>query len=172
VQHPHGEATARHYRNVLGHFATGVTVVTALDHDGAPVGMTVNSFTSVSLDPPLVLFCIGDRSSSWPAIRAAGHVGVNILGYADRPVCARMATPSGPDRFRDVTWSSSPGGAPIHAGAVAWLDGTVHAAHPAGDHTIVVVCVHHYDTHNESPPLVFLRGNYGTFTTGQEDRAD
>lgn len=152
------------YRQVLGHFATGVTVVTAVERGrGRPLGMTVNSFTSVSLEPPLILFCVRKGSSSWPAMRAAGSLGVNILGYADRSICAQMAAPGSRERFRDVAWTRSPGGAPILPEAVAWLDGAVHTEHPCGDHVIVVVEVHHYDARSEAAPLVFLRGRYGRF---------
>lgn len=157
-------AGARQYRQVLGHFATGVTVVTALEPGrGRPLGMTVNSFTSVSLEPPLVLFCVQECSSTWPTMRAAGRLAVNILGYADRSVSTQMAAPGERDRFRNVAWAPSPAGAPVIPGAVAWLDGEVYAEHACGDHRIVIVEVRHFDAPSDAPPLVFLRGRYGWF---------
>lgn len=158
-------AGARRFRHVLGHFATGVTVLTALEPgSGRPLGITVNSFTSVSLEPPLVLFCVSESSSTWPAMHAAGCLAVNILGHADRSMCTQMAAPGSRDRFRGVAWTPSPGGAPVLPGAVAWLDGGVYAEHACGDHLIVVVEVWHYDAPSDAPPLVFLRGRYGRFT--------
>jgi 3-hydroxy-9,10-secoandrosta-1,3,5(10)-triene-9,17-dione monooxygenase reductase component len=152
------------YRRVLGHFATGVTVVTAVERQTArPMGIAVNSFTSVSLDPPLACFCIGNSSTSWPSIRAAPSLCVNILGHGQRGVCVQMASVDNGDKFRGVPWTSSPGGSPILAGAVAWLDGRIRSEYPAGDHTIVVVEVVHFAEESDAPPLVFLRGQYGRF---------
>ncbi|MGC4806550.1 flavin reductase family protein [Micromonospora sp. DT233] len=151
------------FRHVLGHFATGVTTVTALDpRSGRPVGLTVNSFTSVSLRPPLVSFCVRRDSRSWPLMRVAERLCVNILGVEQQAVCERMAGP-GADRFRDLDWALSPGGAPVLADVVAWVEGTVDAEHDAGDHVIVVLRVHHLHGRTDGQPLLFLRGRYGRF---------
>jgi len=155
---------ADEFRRVLGHFATGVTTVTALDPaTGRPLGLTVNSFVSVSLRPPLVSFCVRDASSTWPALRRAGSLCINILGADQSDICARMAA-KGPERFEGLDWSPSPSGAPVLAGVVAWIEGTVEAEHPAGDHAIVVVRVRHMRENEHPRPLVFLRGEYGRFT--------
>ncbi|WP_306215212.1 flavin reductase family protein [Actinoplanes sp. RD1] len=151
------------FRRVLGHFATGVTTVTGVDPvTGRPQGLTVNSFASVSLDPPLVSFCVRSASSTWPALRRAARLCVNILGAGQRDICGRMAA-GGADRFHGLDWSLSPGGAPVLAGVVAWLEGTVEAEHEAGDHAIVVVRVRHLHEGGDVHPMVFLRGEYGHF---------
>ena len=151
------------FRRVLGHFATGVTTVTAFDpRTQRPSGLTVNSFVSVSLHPPLVSFCVRSISSSWPALRAADRLCINILGFDQQGICARMAS-ADDDRFRGLDWALSPGGAPALAGVVAWLEGSVEAEHEAGDHVIVVVRVHHLHERIGTRPLVFLRGEYGRF---------
>ncbi len=156
--------TSDRLRYVLGHFATGVTLVTAHGADG-PVGMAVNSFTSVSLDPPLVLFCPARTSSTWPAIRDAGRFCINVMGseHAEftRRFCQRPA-----DRFADIGWADRPSG-PALDSAVAWIECEVREEHEAGDHTIVVAHVSGIDVADEVDPLVFFRGSYGTFHTPQ-----
>ncbi|WP_434090068.1 flavin reductase family protein [Micromonospora carbonacea] len=152
-----------HFRYVLGHFATGVTTVTALDPASRrPVGLTVNSFASVSLRPPLVSFCVSRDSGSWPVMRTADRLCVNILGVEQRAVCERMAAPR-VDRFQGLDWELSPGGAPVLAGVVAWVEGAVEAEHDAGDHVIVVLRVHHLHGQPDGQPLLFLGGRYGRF---------
>ncbi len=149
------------YRQVLGHFATGVTVVTGMDA-GHPVGLAVNSFTSVSIAPPLVAFCVSIRSSTWPRLRPFAVFCVNILAD-DQEHVSRAFAAHGPDRFEGIGWRPSPAGAPILAGALAWLDCTVDAEHPAGDHDIVVGRVRALGVEHEGGPLVFYRGGYGRF---------
>ncbi len=149
------------FRQVLGHFATGVTVVTGID-DGRPVGLAVNSFTSVSLQPPLVAFCVGRRSVTWPALRGAGTFCVNILA-ADQEAVSRAFAARGPDRFQGVGWRPAPSGAPILTGVLGWVDCTVEAEHDAGDHVIVVGRARALDVEHEGSPLVFYRGGYGRF---------
>jgi 3-hydroxy-9,10-secoandrosta-1,3,5(10)-triene-9,17-dione monooxygenase reductase component len=149
------------YRQVLGHFATGVTVVTGTDA-GHPVGLAVNSFTSVSLAPPLVAFCVSGRSSTWPRLRGSGQFCVNILAE-DQEALSRAFAAHGSDRFQGVGWRRSPAGDPILDGALAWLDCTVHAEHGAGDHDIVVGRVQALSVEHEGRPLVFYRGGYGRF---------
>jgi 3-hydroxy-9,10-secoandrosta-1,3,5(10)-triene-9,17-dione monooxygenase reductase component len=152
--------TAR-FRQVLGHFATGVTIVTTAD-DGVPAGLSVNSFTSVSLEPPLVAFCVARTSSTWPRIRAVGAFCVNILSDDQEDLCRVFATRS-PEKFRGVGWRPAESGAPIIAGSLAWLDCAVESEHEAGDHIIVVGRARELGVAREGRPLVFYRGGYGRF---------
>jgi flavin reductase (DIM6/NTAB) family NADH-FMN oxidoreductase RutF len=149
------------FRQVLGHFATGVTVVTCMAGD-RPVGLAVNSFTSVSLDPPLVAFCVSTTSTTWPRLRAIGAFCVNILAEDQEALCRTFAG-HGHDRFLGVGWRPASSGAPILNGTLAWVDCTVEAEHPAGDHLIVVGRVRELDLGREGRPLVFYRGGYGRF---------
>jgi len=151
---------ARQLRDVMSHFATGVVAITGIDPDtGKPVGLAANSFTSVSLDPPLVAFCVARTSSSWPRIRQAGRYVVNILSDAQESVCRSLAARGG-DKFADLTWLPSPAGAPVLDNGLAWLETELEAEHEAGDHVIVVSRVRHIHAGQEAP-LVFYRGRYG-----------
>jgi 3-hydroxy-9,10-secoandrosta-1,3,5(10)-triene-9,17-dione monooxygenase reductase component len=152
---------AAHFRSVLGHYATGVTIITA-EHDGKPYGLAANSFTSVSLDPPLVSFCAAHTSSTWPHIKAAGHFCVNILGAHQEELC-RLFAMSGADKFAGVGYSQAATGAPVIADVIGFLDCMIEAEHEAGDHVIVVGRVHDLDINQEGKPLLFFRGGYGRF---------
>ncbi|GII60547.1 monooxygenase [Sphaerisporangium krabiense] len=153
----------RHFRNVLGRFATGVVAITAMDPaTGEPAGIAVNSFTSVSLDPPLVAFCVAHTSSTWPRLRQAGRVCVNVLADHHEDVSRQLAA-KGTDKFAGLAWTSSPGGHPLIDEALAWIDCSIEAEHPAGDHLIVVARVHDLGTHADRGPLLFFRGSYGRF---------
>jgi 3-hydroxy-9,10-secoandrosta-1,3,5(10)-triene-9,17-dione monooxygenase reductase component len=157
------ELEARRFRTILGHFATGIVAVTAVDTDtGRPAGLAANSFTSVSLDPPLVSFCVAHTSTTWPRLRRAERFCVNILSASQREVSHRLAARGG-DKFAGLEWSESPGGGPVIDGALAWLECSAEAEYPAGDHVIVVARVHHLDRHHDGEPLVFYRGSYGGF---------
>jgi len=147
------------FRAVLGHFATGVTVITAIDDD-APVGMAANSFTSVSLAPPLVLFCAATSSTTWPRIQRAGAFTVNILGSHQEDVSQLFAT-RGADRFGSVGWRIGVGGSPVLDDVLAYLDCKIEAEHEAGDHVIVVGRVLDLGITDGSSPLLFHRGAYG-----------
>jgi flavin reductase (DIM6/NTAB) family NADH-FMN oxidoreductase RutF len=150
------------YRQVLGHFPTGVTVITAGSDEG-PVGLCVGSFTSVSLEPPLVAFCAGDTSTSYPHIEAAGHYCVNILGE-DQEETARVFAGKGDDKFAGIGWHPSPvTGAPVLDGVLAWIDCDIDAVHGAGDHWIVVGRVLDLEIGHEGGPLVFFRGGFGRY---------
>lgn len=149
------------FRQVLGHFATGVTVVTGL-HGGMPVGLSVSSFTSVSLEPALVAFCVSTSSSTWPKLRATGAFCVNILAD-DQEAVSRVFAAHGLDRFQGAGWRPAPSGAPVLTGALAWVDCTIEAEHRAGDHLIVVGGAQELDIAHEGRPLVFYRGGYGRF---------
>lgn len=158
------EAT-RHFRDVLGRFASGVTVVTAMGADG-PVGLTCQSFTSVSLDPPLVLFVPSRTSRSWPWIRAAGTFCVNFLSDGQEELANTMAS-RGADKFAGADFSPSPQtGSPVLAGVLGYVDCLVQDVHEAGDHDVVigrVVDLQLTTTPGEPElPLLFYRGAYAT----------
>ncbi|MEV4176134.1 flavin reductase family protein [Nonomuraea sp. NPDC049709] len=160
---PNGHLDSRRFRQVLGRFATGVVAITAVDPvNGQPCGLAANSFTSVSLNPPLVAFCVAHTSTSWPRVRGAKVITVNVLAENQQAVCAQMAGKGG-DKFAGLEWTGSPGGNPVLEGALAWLDCAVEAEHLAGDHMIVVARVLQLDTHADGGPLVFFRGGYGGF---------
>lgn len=144
------------FRRVLGHFVTGVTVVTGA-HRGDPAGFTCQSFSSVSLDPPLVLLCPGRTSTSWPKVSASGRFAVNVLAQGQAAV-ARQFAASGGDKFAGIPWRAGPRtGAPILAGIVAWLECEIAAVHESGDHWIVVARVLALDAVDREP-LTFFRG--------------
>lgn len=153
----------KEYRQVLGQYPTGVVVVTALGGDGEPLGMTVGSFTSVSLDPPLVAFLPDQSSSSWRALRESGdRFCVNVLSAGQEDVCRAVAVRK-TDKFAGLAWHSSPEGNPVLDGAVAYIDCTVEVIHDAGDHHIVVGRVRSLDVLSTAYPLLFFRGGYGSF---------
>ena len=155
------EIDSAHYRQIMGLFATGVTVVTAASADG-PVGLAANSFTSVSLDPPLVLFCAGNNSSSWPKIQQAGHYCVNVLADSQEQVSRQMASKV-PDKFLGVGWRTEVTGAPVLEGALAWIDCAIENEMIAGDHVIVVGRVLALGAHpHDGGPLCYYRGGYAS----------
>jgi 3-hydroxy-9,10-secoandrosta-1,3,5(10)-triene-9,17-dione monooxygenase reductase component len=149
------------FRRVLSHLPTGVTVITADGVDG-PVGMACNSFSSVSLDPPLVSFCPARSSATWPALRDAGGFCVNFMADHHEEVTRAFAR-KGVDRFAGIAHHPRARG-PALEDAVAWLDCEIRAEHEAGDHLIVVAEVVGLDARPDGAPLVFFRGGYGTFT--------
>lgn len=152
-------------RRVLGHFCTGVAVITA--HDGQrPLGFTCQSVTSVSLDPPYISFCPANTSSSWPLIRQVGTVCVNILSEQQGPLCAQFAV-RGSDKFAGVSWLPGANGAPALEGVLASIEADVELEHAAGDHTIVVARVTGLQAHEKRGPLLFYRGGYGGFDGGR-----
>ena len=150
------------FRNVLGHFPTGVTAVTAVN-EGKPIGMAIGSFTSVSLEPPLVAFLPGKESGSWKEIREAGSFCVNVMGHDQLEVCGVMASRA-EDKFADVDWSPASSGSPIIAGSVAYIDCEIEAVHDGGDHDIVIGRVVDLEVMDSKSPLVFFQGSYGTFS--------
>jgi flavin reductase (DIM6/NTAB) family NADH-FMN oxidoreductase RutF len=153
---------AARFRQVMGHFCTGITIVTAVDGD-EPVGFTAQSFTSVSLDPPLVLLCPGKTSSSWPRIKASGSFCVNILADDQEALCRGFAT-AGVDKFKGVGWTPAAGtGSPVLGDVLAWADCHLVAEHDAGDHTIAVGRVVELGVRDHVGPLLFFRGGYGSF---------
>jgi flavin reductase (DIM6/NTAB) family NADH-FMN oxidoreductase RutF len=151
------------FRQVLGHFPTGVTVITAIT-DAGPVGLAVGSFFSVSLDPPLVAFCAGKSSTSYPKIAEVGHYCVNVLADEQEDIC-RIFASKGDDKFATIGWRPSPAtGAPVINDVLAWIDCEIHAVHEAGDHYIVIGRVHELEVGHEGGPLVFFRGGYGRYS--------
>ncbi|WP_344595762.1 flavin reductase family protein [Actinomadura vinacea] len=155
---------AARFRSVLGRFATGVVAITAIEPaTGRPTGLAANSFTSVSLDPPLVAFCVAHTSTTWPRLREAERLCINILSEPQLEVCKQLALKGG-DKFADIRWTGSPGGSPVIEGALAWIECEVEDQHMAGDHVIVVARVHHLDKHQEGDPLLFYKGGYGSFS--------
>jgi 3-hydroxy-9,10-secoandrosta-1,3,5(10)-triene-9,17-dione monooxygenase reductase component len=150
---------ARAFRDALGRFATGVAFVTAA-LDGEPVGLIVNSLTSVSLAPPLVSFCPSRSSLTWSRMRRAGRFGVNVLGRQHERF-ALHATPAGADRFAGLDWERGRGGVPMLLDALACLECQIVAEHPAGDHWIVVGRVDDLRILPITDPLVFFAGEFG-----------
>jgi 3-hydroxy-9,10-secoandrosta-1,3,5(10)-triene-9,17-dione monooxygenase reductase component len=148
-------------RTVLGHFATGIALVTAFDGD-EPVGMACNSFTSVSLDPQLVLFCAAKSSSTWPRIQTAKKWCANVLAEEGEEVC-RLFAQKGADRFAHIAYSPGRSGAPVLDDALAFVDCETAAEYDAGDHVIVVGKVLELGYAAEGKPLLFYRGGYGRF---------
>jgi flavin reductase (DIM6/NTAB) family NADH-FMN oxidoreductase RutF/DNA-binding IclR family transcriptional regulator len=152
------------FRQVLGHFPTGVAVVTGIDAEGKPAGMAVGSFSSVSLDPPLVAFMPDKSSSSWPKFSDTGSFCVNILGAEQESVCRAFAMRGG-DKFAELSWSPAGSGAPILDGVLAWIDCDTEIVHEAGDHYIVIGRVRALDIGTPALPLVFFQGGYGRFSS-------
>ena len=149
------------FRQVLGHFPTGVTVVTAAS-DAGPVGLAVGSFASVSLEPPLVAFFPARGSSSWPQIEATGAFCVNILAEDQELVCRRFAA-KGDDKFAGLGWKPARSGAPLLDGVLAWIDCSIESVTDAGDHFCVLGRVVDLDVSHDGGPLLFFRGGYGRF---------
>lgn len=150
-------------REVLGHYPTGVCVITAIASDGLPVAMTVGTFTSVSLDPPLVGFLPAQASKSFARLRTADGFCVNVLG-ADQEVLCRAFASSLDDKFAGVDWRPAPSGSPIVTGAVAWVDATFDQIIEVGDHYLVTGLVRALDAPGEELPLLFFERGYGRFT--------
>ncbi|QWB28363.1 flavin reductase family protein [Streptomyces koelreuteriae] len=152
------------FRRVLGHFATGVTIVTA----PPAAGFACQSFSSLSLDPPLVAFMVGRTSTTWPRIARAGVFCVNVLAADQAELCRSFAV-SGADKFAGVAYDAAPvSGSPRLSGTVAWIDCTIHTVHTGGDHLIVVGRVNALGTGTDAPaePLLFHRGRFGRLTEG------
>ncbi|MFE6270216.1 flavin reductase family protein [Streptomyces goshikiensis] len=152
--------TQRSFRDVLGRFSTGVVLVTA-ESGGGPVGMAVNSFTSVSLDPPLIAFCAALTSTTWPAVRAAGTFAVTILGDAEEEVC-RTFSARGADRFAGRDWARTPAGHLVTADGLGWLDCRIRTVQVAGDHELVIAEAVDWSIGADARPLVFHRGRFAS----------
>ena len=160
---PAAQAAARMFRDVLGTFASGITVITTVTN-GEPIGMTCQSFSSVSLDPPLVLFVPARSSRAWPVIQRTGRFCVNILAADQEHVSTQMAT-KGVDKFAGLGWRPAEvTGSPVLEGSLAHLDCTIHTVHEGGDHYVVIGRVEHLETTEAAvaEPLLYYRGRYRT----------
>jgi flavin reductase (DIM6/NTAB) family NADH-FMN oxidoreductase RutF len=152
------------YRRVLGQYPTGVCVVAADEPGTGPCGMVVGSFTSVSLDPPLIAFYPAKSSTSWPRIEAAGAFCVNILGADQEDVCRTFSAKAG-NKFENVPFHrTAQTRSPIIDGVVAWIDCDIEAVQDAGDHVLVLGRVRELDVHRPGLPLLFFQGGYGRFS--------
>lgn len=149
----------RHFRRVIGHFTTGVTVVTSRRADGRPCGLTANSVASVSLDPVLVLVCLDREAASHGCVVDGGAFAVSILSSEDEALARQFAEGEREDRFETVGWRQEVTGSPVLERALAWLDCRVRDVHEGGDHSIIVGEVVACDA-RDGDPLVFYRGEY------------
>ena len=152
------------FRETLGHYPTGVAVITAVV-DGQPVGMVVGTFSSVSMDPPLIAFYPMSSSRSFAQLRNATSFCVNVLASDQEPLCRQFAT-AGERKFDGVSWRPAALGAPILADAVSWIECTFEDVREAGDHFIVLGRVHDLAVERSTLPLLFFQGGYGRFTPG------
>lgn len=147
-----------HFREVLSHFASGVIVVTSVV-DGVPAGLTCQSFTSLSLDPPLVLFCPSKTSTSWPVVRQAPYLCLNVLS-AEQHALSNGFARSGSDKFAGVSWTPTPQGAPALDGAAAHVEVRLADVFDGGDHHIVTCLVESLQSAADSEPLLYYRSGY------------
>jgi flavin reductase (DIM6/NTAB) family NADH-FMN oxidoreductase RutF len=151
--------SSREFRRACGHFLTGVTIVTVRAEDGAPIGLTVNSFTSVSLEPPLLLVCVDRRSGTYPAFTVAAPFAVHVLRHDQRELSTRFATPR-TDKFAGVGWRPGRNGAPILSEFTALFECVFVRAEDAGDHGLFLGRVERVEIRETDSPLAFYRGAY------------
>ena len=154
------------FREALGHYASGITVITS-HVDDEPIGFTCQSFYSVSMNPPLVSFSVMSNSASYPKIRQAGRFAVNILSAEQVRISNQFAR-RGTDKWHGIEWQESPLGNPVIAGSLHWLDCEIHAEHVAGDHLIVIGEVKALDLAKEAVatrPLLYFKGQYCNIAT-------
>lgn len=143
----------RALRRVFGRFPTGVVSICALD-DGQPIGIAASSFTSVSIEPPLVSICVGTSSTTWPRLRKQPRLGLSVLARGQDTTCRALADRGG-NRFAGSGWTAGPRGAVLIDGAAAWLECSLHAELSGGDHSIALLRVHGHSTRAGVEPLVF-----------------
>ena len=160
----HSSIDPRDFRNALGTYATGVTIITAAGSDGKPYGLTCNSFASVSLNPPLILWSLGMFSQGLSVFQNASHFAVNVLGASQQALAKKFATPS-EDKFAGVEWTAGLGQAPVLADSVANFQCRAVDRYYGGDHVIFLGAVEAY-AYNRQEPLLFARGSFGRFTEG------
>jgi flavin reductase (DIM6/NTAB) family NADH-FMN oxidoreductase RutF len=151
----------RDFRRALGTYATGVTIITAADDAGKPHGLTCNSFTSVSLNPPLVLWSLVVYSRNMSVFQNASHFAVNVLGASQKALAVKFATPSS-CKFEEVDWAPGLGGAPLLSGTVAHFQCRTVDRYYGGDHVIFLGAVEAY-SYNRDEALLFARSGYGRF---------
>jgi flavin reductase (DIM6/NTAB) family NADH-FMN oxidoreductase RutF len=157
----HSQVDPRDFRNALGTYPTGVTIITSVAADGKPYGLTCNSFTSVSLNPPLVLWSLGMFSQALSVFQNASHFAVNVLGASQQALASKFAK-SSEDKFAGVEWKAGLGGAPLLADSVANFQCRAANRYYGGDHVIFLGAVEAY-SYNRREPLLFARGGYGRF---------
>lgn len=159
------------FRKTLGHYPTGVAVITGVAANGAPAGMVVGSFTSVSMNPPIVAFLPRIDSATFVELRSSGTFCVNVLASDQEALCRTFAV-SGGDKFAGVSWTAGPGGAPILDGAVCWIECDWADVLPAGDHYVVMGNVIDMGVQRASLPLLFFQSGYGRFSLPSLTAAD
>ncbi len=150
---------SRRFRDALGWFATGVTIITAAGEGGEPVGFTANSFSSVSLEPPLILFSLDRAAQCLPVFETAKHFAVNVLAESQQDLSNRFAA-AVEDRFRDLAFTRGEGGTPLLADSLAIFECAAHAVHDGGDHRIFLGRVLRFRAKDEGDPLLYCRGRY------------
>jgi 3-hydroxy-9,10-secoandrosta-1,3,5(10)-triene-9,17-dione monooxygenase reductase component len=155
----HTDLSSGRFRQVLGHFCTGVTVITTADADG-PAGFACQAFAALSLEPPLVLFCPALSSATWQRVARAGFFCANVLAASQREV-ARVFGAAGADKFAGVRWSPAQSGAPVLDGVLTWASCAVVDVHQAGDHLVVIGQVTELGDVRPDQPLLFYRGRFG-----------
>ncbi|GAB07834.1 DUF447 family protein [Gordonia amarae] len=158
---PYGTSdfTSRQFRTAMGQFCTGVTVISTINGDGAPVGFACQSFAALSLDPPLVLFCPMKTSRSWKVIEETGKFVVNVLANRQQEVSATFGAP-GDDKFASITWDQSPAGLPVIRHCLTWVECDVERVEDGGDHHIVIGRARTLGEVLQDKPLLFYRGGY------------
>jgi 3-hydroxy-9,10-secoandrosta-1,3,5(10)-triene-9,17-dione monooxygenase reductase component len=161
------EPDPQRFRPVLGHFATGVTVITGVD-DGVPVGFACQAFAALSLEPPLVLCCPAKSSATWPRIAASGEFCANMLAASQRDL-ARQFGVSSADKFAGLSWTPGPNGAPVLPAVLTWAACSIETVHEAGDHYVVIARVTHLGDSVAGDPLLFYRGR---FTLAAQEAVD
>ena len=153
------EFDPKEFRNALGMFATGITIVTTMGPNGEPIGMTANSFSSVSLDPPLVLWSVGEFAGSYGIFTKAEHFAVHVL-RKDQEDLSNLFASRGEDKFGDIAWSKGDYGSPILPEYAACFQCTMEHTYPGGDHMILVGRVRSFDDRGEEEALLYFRGKY------------
>jgi len=161
----------RAFRNALGCFPTGVAIITTVGPDGRPIGLTCNSFSSVSLEPPLVSWGLRLASKSLEAFRQAGAFAINILAEDQKELSARFASGTIADKFEGVEWSAGHRGLPVIAGSVASFECDKFAEHEAGDHMLFLGRVVRFEHGRQEPSLVFYKGAYMMLTQSLRELA-
>ena len=159
-----GQLDSWDFRQAVGVFTTGVTVVTSCDAEGVRYGLTANSFTSVSLEPPLVLFCAYQRALSLEGLIRSGHFAINVLAADQEEIAKRFARPA-EDKFAGLNWRVGILGDPLLDRCIAHIECTIENRHPSGDHDIVIGRVHRVKFY-AGEPLIFHRSRYGTVVPG------
>ncbi|NNL99974.1 MAG: flavin reductase family protein [Gammaproteobacteria bacterium] len=162
------EDEVRRFRNALGEFVTGVTVITTCDATGQPFGLTANSFASLSLSPPLVLWNLGDHADCYRVFKAAEHFAIHVLHHGQSAVSNRFAT-KGDDKFASLEWSAGVCGSPVLNDYAMLFECRTEAVHPGGDHLIMVGRVERFDSGAEGSPLLYYRGGYRGLDAGPDD---